>query len=149
MKIKYWSGKTVFFHVYNNYVAKKICTFKIYLNSSPTNHNNLLKWQCAPIHIQYTFNNLTENFPQSTTNKAYPFPPPVTNWTCQHLSPFSPTQKCYFPFIQTIYSVAVANLHTFVKVPRTHTENSFTKQHLHLIKYAEMNQKRVSLNPCH
>ena len=60
----------------------------------------LLRGHCTPTHVQYTFNNLTENVLHSTTNKAYLFPPPVTNRTCQHLPPFSPTQKCYFPFIQ-------------------------------------------------
>ena len=97
------------------------------------------------------------NIPSTTLLKMSPnqqptkIPFPTTSYQLNMSTPpsFSPTQKCYFPFIQTIYSVALANLHTFVKVPPTHTENSFTKQHPHLIKYAEMNQKSVSLNLCH
>ena len=89
-----------FLHVYNNYVAKKHVRSKFTSTLRQPITLYLLRWHCNPTHVQYNFNNLTENVLQSTTNKAYLFPRPVTNWTCQHLPPFSPTQKCYFPFIQ-------------------------------------------------
>ena len=149
MKIKYLSGKTVFFFFFTNITLRKNKYVQnlpqLFTNQSHSSTKMTLHPHPCTIYLQQPY----WDVPQSTTNKAYLFPPPVTNWTCQHLPPFSPTQKCYFPFIQTIYSVALANLHTFVMVPPTHTENSFTKQHPHLIKYGDMNQESVSLNPCH
>ena len=90
-------------------------------------------WKCPPFNNQQSI-----PFPTTSYQSNMSTPPSILSYT-----------KMLFSFHSTIYSVALANLHTFVKVPPTHTENSFTKQHPHLIKYADMNQKSVSLNPCH
>ena len=110
-----------------------------------------IKPAITPSHVQYTLNNLTENVPQSTTNKVFlnshhQLPIKHVKTSLQSLIP---KNTHYLPFIQTIYSVALANLHTFVKAQPTHTESLSTKQHPYLVKYADMNQKSVSLSPCY
>ena len=101
-------------------------------------------WKCPPIKNQQSIPFLTTSYQlnMSSSTTSYQLnmstPPSMLSYT-----------RMLFPFIQAVYSVTLAKLHTFVKVPPTHTEYSFTKQHPYLIKYSDMNQESVSLSPCH